>query len=122
MDLSVGDYEILVCIGQNPEYDASEIAEELDISQSSVSSTIYEFRKNNLIVSANPLPNSSSEAKELNGRAVDDSEQEDYEWLLLESGRAKIYDYMVELQERVNQTTEAFAESKIYRNNEWDDE
>lgn len=122
MNLSDGDYSILSCIAENPEYDAEEIAEELGVSQSSVSSAIHEFRKNNLVVSADSLPNSSSEAKDLRGRAVDDAEQEDYEWLILEAGRQELVSYLVELQEKLNSLTESVSESKVYRNNEWDDE
>lgn len=122
MNLSDGDYSILSCIAENPEYDAGKIAEELDISQSSVSSTIHEFRKNNLVVSANPLPNSSSEAKDLRGRAVDDEEQEDYEWLILEAGRQELVSYVIELQKKLNNLTKSVSESKVYRNNEWDEE
>lgn len=121
MNLSDGDYSILSCIAENPEYDAEQIAEELDVSQSSVSSTIHEFRKNNLVVSANPLPNDSSEAKDLRGRAVDDSEQEDYEWLILEAGRQELVSYLIELQKKLNNLTKSVSESKVYRNNAWDE-
>lgn len=118
-NLNENDYSILSCIAENPEYDSTDISDELSLSRGKVDNTIHRFRKKNLLVSADSLPNSASTVEGIRNVDIDEEQQEEHNWILLEDGRAHILDHLVSLQQRVNRVSKSLSKSKVYRNEAW---